>query len=155
MPNYSSLYLGSQASYQITEKKHKCSLLLSNVSFSTHDLQIRCCPRDPPLRPLAVENGVWVTGGEKGGRRGGALLVPPSTCLASRWNGLPQAIRAGRYTSLVLPVSLSPSPPFSVLRQAGQGLCCGSCFLSYTAESSHHLIPKEAPCQEENITSKT
>ncbi len=34
----------------------------------------------------------------------------------------------------------------------------GSCFLSYTAESSHHLmakiISKEALCQEENITSK-
>jgi hypothetical protein len=69
-------------------KKHKCSLSLSNVSFYTHELQIRGCPRDPPLRPLAVENGVWV-------REGGPLLVPPSTCLASRWNGLPQAMRAG------------------------------------------------------------
>jgi hypothetical protein len=38
-------------------------------------------------------------------------------------------------------------------------LCRGSCFLSYTAESSHHLMaaltPKEALCQEEIITSKT
>jgi hypothetical protein len=36
-------------------------------------------------------------------------------------------------------------------------LCRGSCFLSYTAENSHHLmaaiIPQKAPCQEENITS--
>jgi hypothetical protein len=33
-----------------------------------------------------------------------------------------------------------------------------SCFLSYTAKSSHHpmaaLTPKERLCQEENITSK-
>jgi hypothetical protein len=32
-------------------------------------------------------------------------------------------------------------------------LCLGSCFLSYTAKSSHHLMvaftPKEALCQEE------
>ncbi len=38
-------------------------------------------------------------------------------------------------------------------------LCCRSWFLSYTAESSCHLmaaiIPKEALCQEKNITSKT
>jgi hypothetical protein len=37
-------------------------------------------------------------------------------------------------------------------------LCRGSCFLSYTAESSHHLmakiVSKEVLCQEENITSK-
>jgi hypothetical protein len=36
------------------------------------------------------------------------------------------------------------------------GRCAAeAAFLSYTAESSHHLmaaiIPKEAPCQEENI----
>jgi hypothetical protein len=35
-------------------------------------------------------------------------------------------------------------------------LCRGSCFLSYTAESSHHpmvaFTPKEALCQKENIT---
>ncbi len=38
-------------------------------------------------------------------------------------------------------------------------MCRESCFLSYTAECSHHLmaaiISKEALCQEENITSKT
>jgi hypothetical protein len=37
-------------------------------------------------------------------------------------------------------------------------VCRGSCFLSYTAESSHHLMaaltPKDAPCQEENVTLK-
>jgi hypothetical protein len=46
-----------------------------------------------------------------------------------------------------------------LLLQCSGGVCRGSCFLSYTAESSHHLmakiISKEALCQEENITSKT
>jgi hypothetical protein len=35
---------------------------------------------------------------------------------------LPQAMRAGWYPFSVLPVSLSPSPPFSVSQQAGPGL---------------------------------
>ncbi len=35
-------------------------------------------------------------------------------------------------------------------------VCRGSCFLSYTAESSHHLMAAlTALCQEENITLKT
>jgi hypothetical protein len=62
-------------------EKHKYSLSLSNISFYTHDLQIRGCPRDPPLWPHTVEMGCGWWGGEEGG----ALRVPPSTCLAGRW----------------------------------------------------------------------
>ncbi len=35
----------------------KWSPSLSNISLYTHDLEIRGCPRDPPLRSLAAEMG--------------------------------------------------------------------------------------------------
>ncbi len=78
----SSLYICSQASYQKTEK-HKYSLSLSNISFYTHDLQTRGCPRDPPLRPLTVEMGC----GWQGGKGGGLPPVPPAliTIAPGRW----------------------------------------------------------------------
>jgi hypothetical protein len=46
-----------------------------------------------------------------------------------------------------------------ICKKNNKSVCHGNCFLSYSVESSHHLMaaltPKEAPCQEENITSKT
>ncbi len=50
----------------------KWSPSLSNISFYTHGLEIRGCPRDPPLWPLTVEMGC-------GWQGGGALLylLPP------------------------------------------------------------------------------
>ncbi len=56
-------------------KKHKYSLSLSNVSFYTHDLQIRGCSRDPPLWPLTVEMGCGWWGGE--GEGPSLYLLPP------------------------------------------------------------------------------
>ncbi len=133
-PNYSSLYFCSQASYQKVVKTKKWSPSLSNISFYTHNLQIRGCPRDPPLWPLSVEMGssfythnlqirgcprdppLWPLSLEMGcgwrGGEGGPLLVPPSTCLASRWNGLPQdntPLLSYKYLFLLLHLPLSHS----------------------------------------------
>ncbi len=58
-PSYSSLCICSQASYQKvvkTKSDHNhWSQSLSNISSPTLDLEIRGCPRDPPLRSLAAE----------------------------------------------------------------------------------------------------
>ncbi len=58
------------------------------------------------------------------GDGGGGRLssAPPSTCLASRYRGFAAGDAQGGTPFTVLPVSLSPSPPFSVFQQAGQGL---------------------------------
>jgi hypothetical protein len=77
----------SQASYSGENKKWSPSL--SNISFHTYILRIRSCPTDPLLWPQLLKMRCGWQGG------GGPLLVPPSTCLASRWNGLPQAMCPG------------------------------------------------------------
>ncbi len=70
-------------------KKHKCSLLQSNVSSHPHNLQIRVCLREPLLRPLTVE---WDVGDRE--REGGLPTVPPALITiaagearCARWRG--------------------------------------------------------------------
>ncbi len=116
-PNYNSLYIWSQASYKKVVKTksdhHHCPIPVYILTTS----KIEAVLQIHRWGLWLLKWGVGSTGGE-----GGLLAVPPSTCLASRWGGLPQAMRPGQWTFTILQLSLSLSPPSSVLQQAGRGL---------------------------------
>jgi hypothetical protein len=64
LPNYSSLYLCSQASYQKTGKKILTITVQCQFLYSWPP--IRGCLRDPPLWPQTVEMGCgWWGGGDR------------------------------------------------------------------------------------------
>jgi hypothetical protein len=105
----------------ITEpKKRTWSLLLSNISCPTHNLQIR---GHPPYIARQLKNYpkgriIW------GGGRSPTGTSPPAQAVgvqvASGYT--PGDTLSGCCSSVVVPVSLAPSPPFSVLQQTERGL---------------------------------
>jgi hypothetical protein len=99
-------------------KKHNYSLSLSNISFCTHDLQIRGCPRDPPLWPQTVEMGCGWWGGV-GGNPSFNLLPPVSQVGESDCHRL---CAQDNTPPLSYQCLFSLSPPSSISQKAGRGL---------------------------------